>query len=258
MEKLQIIDLARLTRVSLSIIRNKLTNALSRSYWTLGALDEKSAMKTTIGVDSAELFEKRGRQLAEILKEKMPPKAVVLDFGCGIGRPEKNLSPYCRQIYGVDQSVGMLRLARRRHKKFSNIHFVKNKRRDLSIFKEPIFDFVFSEAVFQHIEKENAALILTEFYRVLKKGGRVYLNFPNLLCPHNLQHFLMMSMKWEILTSYRMRYWLFEEVGCIMRTIGFEILSLELKSDYNDKNGEPIFDESHKDYSIWVYAQKKS
>lgn len=81
--------------------------------------------------------------------------SVVLDVGCGIGRVERYLAPYCKEIFGVDISRRMIKIAKknRRHR---NVHFIKNNGRDLSIFENNKFDFIFSILVLQHLEKEDA------------------------------------------------------------------------------------------------------
>lgn len=102
----------------------------------------------------------------------------MLDLGCGIGRVEKFLAPHCKEIHGVDVSGKMIKLARKRIK-HRNVYFHKNNGRDLSIFPDETFDFVFSEAVFQHVEKEDACFYLMEIHRVLKKNERAYLRYIN-------------------------------------------------------------------------------
>jgi SAM-dependent methyltransferase len=226
-------------------------------HWTLGAINEKAGLYSTIHTTSIELYDKQGMQLAEELKAKIPPDSAVLDFGCGMGRPEKFLSSYCKEIYGVDISWGMLRLARRRHKNIQNVHFVKSAKTDLSAFQDSTFDFVFSEAVFQHMDKEHVILILKELYRICKSEGRVYLHFPNLLCPYNLDDFIRSSLGSKTLIPTRMRYWLPQEVQQIMEALGFEIISLEVKSDFRDENRDYQIDDYHQDHSIWVFASRK-
>lgn len=223
--------------------------------YTLGSTSERAAMKMTINTASPELYSKQGMQLAEELKRRMPVDSVVLDFGCGLGRPEKFLSSFCKEIYGVDISRGILRLARKRYKDIHNVHYLKSKKTDLSIFQDCTFDFIFSEAVFQHIDKEHVILILKELYRVCKKKGRLYLMFPNLLSPRNLDDYIKSAERF--LHSHRMRYWLPQEVEVVMKAIGFEIISLEVKSDSRDENRDFQLDDYHRDYSIWAFASKK-
>ncbi|MBN2455216.1 MAG: methyltransferase domain-containing protein [Sedimentisphaerales bacterium] len=239
-------------------LRRKISSVLPSSWrWTLGALTEKAAVYTTIHTKSIELYDKQGMQLAEELKAKIPPGSTVLDFGCGMGRPEKFLSSYCKEIYGVDISGGMLRLARKRHKNVQNVHFVKCGKTDLSVLQDCTFDFVFSEAVLQHMVKEHVVRILKELHRICKSNGKVYLQFCNLLCPYNLDSFIKYSLGSKILTSIRMRYWLPQEVQQVVKALGFEIINLEIKSDSRDENRDCQLDDYRRDYSIWVFASKK-
>jgi len=223
--------------------------------YTFASTSEKSGMNITIGTTSPELFDKQGKQLAEELKAKMSADSVVLDFGCGLGRPEKFLSPFCKEIYGADISSGMLRLARKRHKDIHNIHFLKSNKTDLSILQNCTFDFIFSEAVFMHMDKEHVILILKELHRVSKKGGKLYLMFPNLLCPSNLDDYIRSASK--ILHPHRLRYWLPQEVELVTKAIGFEIISIEVRSDSRDESRDCQLDAYHRDYSIWAFVTKR-
>lgn len=154
----------------------------------------------------------------------------------------------------MDVSGKMIKLARERisHK---NVYFHKNNGRDLSIFPDETFDFVFSEAVFQHIEKEDVCFYLLEIHRVLKKNGRAYLHFLNILCDYNLDGFLS-SAKNKHRTVDRVRYHTTNEVEKIAKGIGFEILSLETKSDWRDVDSSCRDDSYYGDYSIWLLASK--
>ena len=221
----------------------------------LGALNKQMAMRIILDNQSAEVFEKRGKELAERLKTVMKPGSIVLDFGCGIGRPERYLAPYCREIHGVDFSWAMLRLARKRHKDLGNVHFHRNNGQDLSVFKDSQFNFVFSEAVIQHIDKETATFLLMEIYRVLKPEEEALLHFLNLECPQNMEIFLK-GVRSKPYTPPRLRYWVPEEVSKVLKAIGFKITSLSIESDARDKKGEMINNDYHRGYSIWVYASK--
>lgn len=195
-----------------------------------------------------------GGEFAEELKKFIDPNSVVLDLGCGIARVEKFLAPHCKEIHGVDVSGKMIKLARERIK-HKNAYFHKNNGRDLSIFPDETFDFVFSEAVFMHLDKEDTCFYIMEIQRVLKKNGRAYLQFLNILCDYNLNGFLS-SAKNKYRTVARVRYHTTDEVEKIAKGIGFEILSLETKSDWRDVNGSCRHDSYYRDYSIWLLVLK--
>jgi ubiquinone/menaquinone biosynthesis C-methylase UbiE len=222
--------------------------------WNLYGRGKKSVIWSILNVEDEKIFDKRGGEFAEKLKKFIEPNSVVLDFGCGIGRVEKFLALYCKEIHGVDVSRKMIKLARNRitHK---NAYFHKNNGRDLSIFHDETFDFVFSEAVFQHIEKEDACFYLTEIHRVLKENGKAYLQFPNILCDYNLDGFLS-SAKNKYRSSIRMRYYTPVEIERTAKQTGFKILSLETKSDWRDVDGSCRHDRYYRDYSIWLLVLK--
>jgi ubiquinone/menaquinone biosynthesis C-methylase UbiE len=96
-----------------------------------------------------------GEKDAEKLKIFVDKNSVVLDVGCGIGRVEKFLAKYCKEIHGVDVSGRMIRFARNERKECKNCFFHKTNGMDFSIFPDNKFDFVFSIITLQHLEKED-------------------------------------------------------------------------------------------------------
>lgn len=216
--------------------------------WDWLGRNENKAVKHILTVEDRATFDLRGEQFTNELKRLIEPNSVVLDLGCGIGRIEKYLAPYCKEIHGIDVSENMLKLAKK-NVVYGNVHFHKNNGRDLSIFPDEKFDFCFSIATLQHIEKEDALFYLMEIYRLLKKDGKAYLQFPNLLCDDNLRSFLDIS-KQKYRSIARMRYYTAAEIEKIMEAIGFKIHSLLERGDYEDQ------DSKHEDYSIYVLASK--
>ncbi len=128
-------------------------------------------------------FDRQGRLDAEWLRRFVTPESIVLDIGCGIGRIERHLAPYCARICAADVSDEMIKAARRWAAGLPNIEFYRASATDLSIFPSAMFDFVFSYLVLQHLEYEDAFLALREVSRVLKRGGRAVLQFPSLASP---------------------------------------------------------------------------
>ncbi len=81
-----------LKRVSKSRLVRKVFQLLDDElFWNLGGRTERP-MHITINTQQSELFDKQGIQLVEELKAKINPDSVILDFGCGIGRPERILA----------------------------------------------------------------------------------------------------------------------------------------------------------------------
>lgn len=131
------------------------------------------------GAKDEEEFWSSGKEFA-LMRKFINKDSIVLDVGCGMGRIERYLAPYCKEIFAVDVSAGMIKLAKK-HVKNENVHFIKNNGKDLQIFENNQFDFIFSILTLQHMEKEDAYIYLEEMYRVLKPKGKIYLQFPNFL-----------------------------------------------------------------------------
>jgi SAM-dependent methyltransferase len=96
----------------------------------------------------------------------------ALEIGCGPGRLMRPMSRYFDQIYGVDVSDSMVKLAREKLAGIPNAFPCAIGGSDLKMFPDRHFDFVYSYAVFQHIPSSDVVFsYLRETVRVLKPGG---------------------------------------------------------------------------------------
>ena len=106
-----------------------------------------------------------------------PPRARVLDFGCGVGRLSAALATRFGQVDGVDVSSKMIAAARA-SVPLANATFHENRAGDLSLFAGGSFDFVLSLIVLQHIPPPHGLRYVSEFARVLRQGGVACFQFP--------------------------------------------------------------------------------
>jgi len=101
-------------------------------------------------------------------------RTAVLDAACGIGQWSIALGCLNTSVMGVDIDTGRLLTARElvRGSGVSNITF-RNARLECVPYDDEAFDLVFcyGSIMFSHIHKT-----LSEFYRVLRPGGQLYLN----------------------------------------------------------------------------------
>lgn len=135
--------------------------------------------------------EESSRRTFRILKAWLPnlsKKTRILDAGCGggiFGRLlERELGP-C--IFGVDITKEALKLAKKRG--------LKVKKGDLEKrvpFEDEFFDLVVCRQVIEHLFNPDSAL--DEFYRVLKKGGFLFITTPNLAAWFN-RFLLLLSIQ---------------------------------------------------------------
>ena len=111
----------------------------------------------------------------DILKnEYITNNSNILDAGCGTGQTAAYLyQEYKAKVVGLEINPIMIEKAKKR---------VESEELPISIiagsvenvpFADNSFDFILSESVLAFVDKPRA---LTEFYRVLKKGGRLIAN----------------------------------------------------------------------------------
>lgn len=100
--------------------------------------------------------------LGNICQGRDPKEMAVLEIGCGAGRVTRPLAGYFGEVYAVDISRHMVRLARRAVAPFANAVIIRNNGRDLSAVRRRWWhrfglggkieiDFAFSCMVFQHV-----------------------------------------------------------------------------------------------------------
>jgi len=192
----------------------------------MASLTEAGAMDAILtGISGAREFEERGIADAGILRKFVSPHSVVLDLGCGIGRVDKYLSPYCKRLCAVDVSDRMLALAKKRLTGLPNVELYRNNGRDLSEFPDETFDLVCVLLVFHHLDRKDAQTYLQEIIRVLKKDGTGYFQFPNRFSPHFSEE-KMERRKYDVA---RTRWYTESQVVMLLQEVGFNILTTEFE-----------------------------
>src|SRR5438094_945805 len=124
--------------------------------------DETEAMDQILNVSDPVAFEAAGRFDADRLSPFIEPTDTVLDLGCGIGRVTRYVAPLCREIWAVDASETMLRLARERLADVPNVRFQLGRGTSLPELDSGSIDFAYSLLTLQHIEREHAFRLLRE------------------------------------------------------------------------------------------------
>lgn len=130
---------------------------------------------------------------------------VGLDAGCDGGFLTFYLVKNgAKKIYGIDLSPGFIKKNIKNAKKWklTGKTFFRVGDVEKLPYKDKSFDFIVCSEVLEHVE--NPKKVISEFKRVLKKGGVVLLTTPNILNPgelvHNLKHYLMWLLKGEEIT----------------------------------------------------------
>jgi SAM-dependent methyltransferase len=206
-----------------------------KSVWNAAALDDAKHWIFTGATE--ESFESSGRHDVGKLLPLVDASSKVLNIGCGIGRVEKYLAPHVSEVHGVDISGEMIALARKRLADLQNVHLRELAIGEfLSAFPPASFDLVFSLLVLQHMDKEDAYRYLEDAHRILKTGGRLFVQFPNFLSPE-YSATLPEAAHQNPRNPGRVRAYTAEEVRHLLGLIGFGVDSLELAAG-RDGNAE--------------------
>ena len=96
--------------------------------------------------------------------------SVVGDLGCGTGHLTRLLSPFVKQIVGVDASTAMLELARSHTAELSNVELRSGELESLPLADESL-DAAILALVLHNVA--DPSLALREASRALRRGGRL-------------------------------------------------------------------------------------
>ena len=106
------------------------------------------------------------------LKKYLDPQKndSILDFGCGIGRLSFFLSPYVKNIVGIDPVKEMIEVALKNNAKKNISFLLLNKSADLP---KDTFDKIFTNWVLAHVDDFELNNYVSWFFKLLKPGGRL-------------------------------------------------------------------------------------
>jgi SAM-dependent methyltransferase len=131
----------------------------------------------------------------------------LLDIGCNWGRWCIAASRNGWDAVGVDPSLEAVQAAYRVSRQLgTQPEFVTADGRSLP-FPEASFDVVYSYSVLQHFSKEDARASLAEAARVVRPGGRVFIQMANLLGVRQIYNEVRDKIRGER-NVFRVRRWL--------------------------------------------------
>ena len=126
-----------------------------------------------ISYDNAKGFLPYKEMIEDVYRElDVKPNGVYLDAGCGTGELLKRLkNGENPKVYGIDFSILMLKIASKKLKNRENVFLGYEDLNKNLKFKPNFFDGIACIHVLSAIE--NPRLLLQEFYRILKPGGKL-------------------------------------------------------------------------------------
>lgn len=196
--------------------------------WNPGT--EIEAIDQIYNTKNMESFEHGGKFDFESLAPYISKSMTVLDFGCGIGRLAKYVAPECKELWAVDISRTMLKLAAERMAEYDNVRYVQSQDTGMPDVPTGSIDMVYSLLVLQHVEREDAFLLLEEIRRVLRPDGRAVLTFPNLLSDIYLEGFVHDARTGASAQVNKARVYTPQEVERIVTAAGFDV-EIEAKTE---------------------------
>jgi ubiquinone/menaquinone biosynthesis C-methylase UbiE len=167
-----------------------------KEVWDTLADGAGGAMLAVAGFDNIEEYLESGRSTADTLclRLDIKPEDVVLEIGCGTARIGQALAPRCKKWIGTDISANMLERAKENVAQFNNVELVELTGCDLSKFEEESIDKLYCSVVFMHLDEWDRYRYVTEAFRVLRPGGRVYIDNLDLESPEGWAFFEKMAL----------------------------------------------------------------
>ena len=153
-----------------------------KGVWTALSESLSSAKMHVSGSEDEAVFETSGAGTSQFLLNNVGVRStdVVLEIGCGIGRVGKHLAGRCRRWIGADVSPNMLKFAAERLRDFPNVEFIELSGLDLRPVGDNSIDLVYCTVVFMHLESWDRYRYVEEAFRVLRPGGKLYVDNVNL------------------------------------------------------------------------------
>lgn len=183
--------------------------------------DETAAQLQIFNTDDPDSFEEGGRWDFDRLRPWFDKDSTVLDLGCGIGRVARYVAPECSLLWAVDASRRMLDLAAERLQDISNVKYAHCHDVTFPDVPSSSVDMAYSLLVLQHLEREDAFLLLEELRRVIRPEGTVILTYPNLLSETYLSGFVNYAHRRESTDPARARLYTPQEVLALLPAAGF-------------------------------------
>ncbi len=115
------------------------------------------------------------KEFVKITKKYLENGSTILEGGCGLGDKVKGLHEEGYDVIGIDYAEMTVKDAKQR---FPELNIQKGDVRNLK-FKDESFDGYWSLGVIEHFWNGYDEII-DEAYRVLKKGGYLFLTFPSM------------------------------------------------------------------------------
>lgn len=162
-----------------------ITRSTYKAVWERVSASENAA-KISVGgsIDEARFLDTAMGTVASLEKYVgVRPDDVVLEIGAGVGRVGSALAPRCKEWIGADVAPNMVAHMQRRLAGMRNARAIEINGFDLDVIPSESIDLVYCTVVFMHLEEFERYRYIAEGMRVLRPGGRMYVDNANLASP---------------------------------------------------------------------------
>ncbi|MEM0955560.1 MAG: methyltransferase domain-containing protein [Pseudomonadota bacterium] len=163
-----------------------------KDTWNAVSDNVSEAKISVAGYTDESEFERTSRFTLQVLQQSVGVNAddTILEIGCGVGRMAHTLAPLCQRWIGADVSENMLAHARSRTADLGNVDYRPLNGWDLAGIENDSLDMVYCTVVFMHLDEWDRFNYICEAMRVLRPGGRLYVDNYNLLSQEGWDFFM--------------------------------------------------------------------
>lgn len=164
------------------LLPERMRGAYQDNWHTLSATHDDARGMVAGTVEEETFAETASATVAQLERTiGLSAEDVVLEIGCGVGRVGAELAPRCARWIGCDVSASMLAHAAERIGSDADAEFVQVSGWDLDPIPDASVDAVYCTVVFMHLDEWDRYQYVLEAKRVLRPGGRLYVDNFNLL-----------------------------------------------------------------------------
>lgn len=186
-------------RGDLYVPLNHLQRRQYDQVWNALATSRRDALLAAAGEPEEEELRRSARRTIDNLLELalVSTQDDVLEIGCGVGRIGRELASHCRTWTGVDISANMLAWASDRMGGLGNARLVLLQADGLRNFAANSFDVVYATNMLGHLDEMDRWRYVEEALRVLRPGGRIFIDNIDLESDAGWSMFLNDAMRYQ-------------------------------------------------------------